>query len=119
MDCNGGKPFGIWDDWERVGRRIGIRRIEFGSRETVPEPMLRFDSPGPEATAVLYLPPPPCRKTLYLWLLHEFSEMIMARELAPPLCYPAEWGDHHQMAQVVEKRQARPAFSLKGFETHP
>lgn len=110
-DCNGGKPFASWQEWLRVGRRIGIRRIEFHDNEIVPAPILRFD-PGGTQSAVLYLPRPKSRHQLYRWLLHEFGEIIMLRELAPPFYYPAEWGDHHDMAVIVEDHHQEPIAFL-------
>lgn len=114
-DCNAGKPLDTWEDWLRVGQRIGIRQIEFHDPEVVPAPMLRYDGGDRRATAVLYLPYTRSRRRLYLWLLHEFSECAMARDLTTPFHYPADWGDHHDMAQVVELHHQDPIADLNSL----
>ncbi len=106
---------GSWEDWLRVGMRLGIRRIEFRDRDIVPEPMLRYDDES-QSSAVLYLPYPRNRQELYLWLLHEFGEVAMGREVALPFFYPADWGDHHAMAEVVEAHHQQPIGTLDGID---
>jgi hypothetical protein len=45
-------------------------------------------------------------------MLHEVGECLMSLEVQPVFVYPAHWGDHHDIAVIVERHHCQRVVLL-------
>ena len=86
--------------WERAARRFGLRIV---MAPCVRAPHVKYNHFL--ECGILYLPETDNYRLLHLWCLHEIAEIAMTWTGRAPCNYPPHWGDHHQLAMVVDGRR--------------
>ncbi len=99
-DANGGQWPVRLRDWRRVGERFNHRIVWMD---------LEWGMDAHAVGGVVYANPwhsglgRDRRDRIENELRHEMIETACVYEGRPPLCYPPEWGDHHQMTVNLEE----------------
>jgi len=100
-EANGGEWPRHLREWRRVGRH-------FGHRIAWMDPALGMDAHA--VGGVVYINNWRIRPLSERWhrleheLRHEMIETACIYEGLPPIYYPPEWGDHHQLTKELEDR---------------
>ena len=100
-----GELLGRWPvndrDWEMVSKRIGLK-VCYVPHTLVASPLMKYDF-GLQRGHVA-IPQVTDRHQRCRWLFHEVIEVLLGLEhYHPPIIYPVEWGNDHDIARAVEE----------------
>ena len=96
-DLNGGKLPTRFREWKKLGDRFDIHYHIIPGLQSAG---LIYNTNAEAGD--LFLPDIRDRRLLHLWILHEAIEFLYAREVSAAFVYPWFWGDHHDMARIVD-----------------